>query len=400
MALSARIVTDPADLTPLEAGWALLAADAGLPLAGPLWSRAYWHGVEAGSVGLRTVAVHDGEQLVAVAPFFAQFGRLGFIEYRLLGAGVGHRLGVLCRPGREEDVAAAVASVLATTAPTAHTIVWEGIDAADPWPERLGRHLRAPAGVMQRVDQHMPAPIAVLPEGDFEDWLATRSANARSELRRTLRRFEREGGTLRLATPETATTDLDAFVRLHEARWADRGGSHALGPERVRMLRRLVLEGSESGIVRLWMADLGERPIGAGLFVQAGQVLSYWNGGMDPAHERLRPGQLTIIAALRDALARGERRIDFGGGEARYKRRFSDEDHPLVWRTTLLRGVRYPLTRAQLAPKHVRWAARDAAAALPPERRDQLKRLVRRLRATARSSPQAVLLLVFERASS
>jgi CelD/BcsL family acetyltransferase involved in cellulose biosynthesis len=125
--------------------------------------------------------------------------------------------------------------------------------------------------------------------------------------------------------------------------------------------------------LRLWTVELGDVAIGAGLFVAGGDEIAYVNGGFDEAHGRLKPTLLAIAAAIEDGFARGERRLDLGGGAQSYKLRFADADDPITWASLRVRDVRYPLTRAQLLRSDMRWWVRLAFYRLPPRRRDQLK---------------------------
>ena len=88
----------------------------------------------------------------------------------------------------------------------------------------------------------------------------------------------------------------------------------------------------------------------------------------------------SLLLAIQDGFERGDDRLDFGGGDHPYKLRFTDGtgDDALTWTGLFPFGPRYPLTRAQLAPGLLRGVAVRRARALPPERREQIKRALRR----------------------
>ncbi len=92
----------------------------------------------------------------------------------------------------------------------------------------------------------------------------------------------------------------------------------------------------------------------------------------------VKPTLQTILSALEDAFGRGEKRLDFGGGPQPYKLRFADSEAPLAWLTLRPRTARYPLTWAQTVRGDLRFWAVSAVRKLPDERREQLKRLLRR----------------------
>ena len=380
--LSGQLVEEAGALDAVREEWDALAASAGRPYCTPAWMLSWWHAARVGDARLRVVVVRDGSEVVAIAPFFAQVSRpagLRLVELRLLGAGGAHRIGPLCRPGREGEAAQAITDALAASRPRPSSVVFEGIDVDDPWPRLLAARWPAPARAALRRDNEMSAPVANLGDGTYEAFFAGRSSKYRAQMRRARRSLEADGLEIRRThAPEQLERDLEAFVALHEARWAERGGSHALDAGVVALLRRVADDLLGSGRFRLWLVEVGGAAIGAGLFVAAGDVVSFWGGGMDPAHKRASPAQLAILAGIEECYAQGEHVVDFGGGGLDYKWRFCDTDEPVVWSTVFPRDARYPLTRLQLAPKHLRYGARNAARRLPPERQQQLRRLLRR----------------------
>ena len=225
----------------------------------------------------------------------------------------------------------------------------------------------------------MEAPTLTLTEPDFDTWFAGRSSNFRQQMRRKGRQMEQRGGRIRMATTqEEASRDLEAMFVQHRERWEERGeqGSIKEGTEdhmREAVSRLLPMERA-----RLWTIEADGKPVCVQYFTVAGGELTYWGGGFDPEWEDLQPAQQVILAAVEDAFARGEHRIDFGGGNQRYKGRFANGDDPIAWVSIYPRNRRYAVTRAQLLPKQMRFAARGLARRLPEEHQERLKRLLRR----------------------
>lgn len=351
--------------------WDALAAAAGRPFCAPAWMLAWWQEGRSGDARLRVVLVLDGDgELVGVGPFFAQVAR-GLAEYRLLGAGFCHRVGPLARAGREREVAAAFAAALAAMTPRPASVVFEGIDGDDPWPELIaegwpGRRPRL------RTDVTMDAPAIAL-GADYEGWMARRERKFRKEARRTARRLEEEGVAGRFADDDAA---IEALLELHYARWQDRGGSNVGGEaQRVIACAARSLDGDRLAVALL---DGPDGPLAAELVLRAGDAIVFWGGGFDPAWSKHAPGTQAMLLALEAAAANGVQAADLGGGAHEYKWRLSDENRPLVWRTLFPRGSRYPLIRLRLAPKHLRFGARALARRLPKARQAQLRRLLRR----------------------
>jgi hypothetical protein len=82
---------------------------------------------------------------------------------------------------------------------------------------------------------------------------------------------------------------------------------------------------------------------------------------------------LTTLAALEDAIARGQSRIDLGAGEHAYKMRFADGGDALSWGGLIVRNVRWPRTRVELMPRVLRYRAKQVIGALPKPIAERLK---------------------------
>ena len=155
---------------------------------------------------------------------------------------------------------------------------------------------------------------------------------------------------------------LDALLRLHAARWEGRAPTWLTQPG-VREALHEAAAALGPDRVRLWAAEIDGEPISIQLFLAAGGEIKYWNGGWLEEHADLKPTMLTILAALEDSIARGERRLDLGAGTHPYKMRFADGQDPLTWGGLILRNGRWPRTRAELMPRILRYRAKQAATA-------------------------------------
>jgi CelD/BcsL family acetyltransferase involved in cellulose biosynthesis len=370
-ALRPLIVEQPDELAPYVEAWDELAAAAGRPFCAPAWMLAWWREGRSGDARLRVVLVLDGDELVGVGPFFAQVA-YGLAEYRLLGAGFCHRIGPLARAGREREVSAAIATALAAATPAPASVVFEGINAGDAWPELFADGWPGRPRPHLRTDVSMDAPSIAL-EADYEAWMARRERKFRKEARRTARRLEEEGVHGRLAADEQA---IGALIYLHHARWEERGGS-SVGEEAQRVVSAAAAALDEQRLA-VALLEGPDGPIAAELVLRAGESVVFWAGGFDPAWAKHAPGTQAMLVALEAAAAQGVRAADLGGGAHEYKWRLSDGNQPIAWRTLFPRGRRYPLIRLRLAPKHLRFALRDLARRLPQERQEQLRRLLRR----------------------
>lgn len=377
--IETTVIDDPRDAEPIREQWDELAVAAGRPYCSPAWMLAWWAHARTGDARLRTIVLSERGRVLAVAPFFAQVGRFGLVEYRLIGAGHFHRIGVVCRAGYEPAVAAPLGQALRSLDPRPSSIVWEGIDARDQWPVRTKGTLSGGVGVKLRRDAWMAGPTVQLTGLSFEGWLGERSSKFRRDLGRDRRNLEKSSGRIRRTrSADELDFDLAAFARLHAARWAARGGSGFFDEAVAGMLRCAAGELLVTDRFRLYVVEVAGTPIAATVCVAAGGRVSAWGSGMDDAHARLSPTRLALLEAVEEAFERGEQWFDFGGGANPYKVRFANSDEPLAWVTQFPRGWRYPVTRAQLMPKQARYRLRDLARRLPPERQQQLKRMLGR----------------------
>lgn len=371
--LRSEIVSDVEALSPHLGAWDALAVAAGRPFCAPGWMLAWWREGRVGDARLRVVLVTDATgRLAGIGPFFAQVGWLGLAEYRLLAAGFCHRIGLLARGGYDAVVAAEVAGALAGADPTPASVVFEGIDQRDRWPELVAAAW--PGRTRLRTDLTMDAPAIEL-EGDYERWLARRERKFRKEARRTARRLDEEGIRQRLTLDDGA---LSALVRLNEARWRDRGGSN-LGGQTKRVLDAAAAAlGRDEDRIAVMLLDCAGATIAAELVLRAGDSMAFWAGGFDADWARHSPGTHAMLAALKDAAADGVRWVDLGGGASEYKRRLADTNCPVTWRTLFPAGPRSPLIRLRLLPKHLCHWLRAQARRLPAPVQRRLRRLLHR----------------------
>ncbi len=372
--LSARLIGKASELEELRSGWDRLAVAARSPFGCPAWVEAWWRHLAPDGAQMAVIAVEAGDELVGLAPFYSS-RRIGVTKLRLISGGLASRLGVVAAPGREREVAASIATVLAADV-RPDVVAWEGVDSASRWPELLSAAWPDPGGLITREEVQRSGPVIDLDSASYEDWLAARGGKPRRELRRRRRKIEAEGAVLRPADISSLERDLEAFARLHFARWTGRGGSSV--PENaIPMLGEVGTELIESGRFRMWMIDGPDgEAISARVLLAAGGTVAAWNKGFDERWSRYAPGILSAHAAIEEAFERGDDLFDLGGGESEDKHQLADDDRPLAWRTSYRRGARYPLARLQALPEAVaRGQSGRLRRWLGTERLNRLRRL-------------------------
>jgi CelD/BcsL family acetyltransferase involved in cellulose biosynthesis len=375
-----EIIEDLDRAQALSSDWDALALERALPLCAPGWMLSWWRHLAPAGAGLRIVAVREGGELIALAPWFLQGEDGTRMDVRFVGAEFSDRVDVLCRAGREGEVAALLRGAIGRIRPRPDVIAFEATPAGSRWARELASGPAGRARLAPYRNSLIAAPTVTLPEGpgvDPESWLAGRSSNFRSQMRRMRRRLAEKGGQVRqIVEPGEIGGAIDALLRLHEARWEDRAPSHLTSPA-VREFLHDAAAALGPDRLRLWAAEIEGEPISVQLFQAGGGEIKYWNGGWMEEHADLKPTMLTILAALEDGIARGERRLDLGAGTHPYKLRFADGEDPLAWGGLIVRNRRWPRTRLELMPRVLRYRAKRAVQALPKPLTERIEASVR-----------------------
>jgi CelD/BcsL family acetyltransferase involved in cellulose biosynthesis len=160
------------------------------------------------------------------------------------------------------------------------------------------------------------------------------SANARQQLRRSLRHFE-SYGPLQLSAAATTAEALAFFAELkvlHCASWERRGKTHSFSGEFFEPFHRLLIERSfAAGGTHLLRASAGSRVIGYLYNFRYGDRIYAYQSGFADSDRRERPGIVTHAMAIRHAFQSGARVYDFMAGRNRLKESFSTRCEPMLW---------------------------------------------------------------------
>ena len=257
---------------------------------------------------------------------------------------------ILADPLDMPDVADAICELLEdeTRPNPEHPAPWDVIDLrrlrrGDPATEALatafGHHEMA-EGWTLNIEQEDVCPVATIPAGDIDAFLATLGKKERHEIRRKVHRAEAIGPVELvecadpLAPGADGRTDLDVFIDLHQARW----GADGLFPDtpggaasRVFFRRLFDLFGTpaDGGPLRLSFQMVGAARIAASVHFETADSILYYNAGVDPEHRTLSPGVLMVEGLVRRALETGRTRLDFLRGNEGYKYEWGAVDEPI-----------------------------------------------------------------------
>ncbi|MCB0875097.1 MAG: GNAT family N-acetyltransferase [Solirubrobacterales bacterium] len=277
------------------------------------WNRVY--GDEGGEPAIAGETAADGS-LRGLMPFV----RTGHC-LRFAGASLGDRFGPVAGVGDEDRVAAAAAAAFDRR----DYLVLDHVDRGASWPGAIeaesGRRLKR---VTTRYDV---LPSIELDGLDWDGFLRGRSRNFRSQIRSKERRLARdhELDYRRTTRPEDLDRDMDAFFRLHDARWTDRGGS-SIATERARRFHREFAAALlELGWLRLWFLELDGEAVAVWYGWNVGGRYAYYLAGLDPDWHQLSVGFVLLAHTVREAIAEGARDYDLLRGSESYKDRFASD---------------------------------------------------------------------------
>jgi CelD/BcsL family acetyltransferase involved in cellulose biosynthesis len=304
--------------------WRELAELRGNAFVTPEWFLAWEQ--QFGS-GRREVIVARDDQgtLRGVLPFAPGDGQSSR-RLRFAGAPAADHLHPAAAADDEAAVAAAAGALLAEQ-PGWKVVVLDNADIGAPWT----RELASAAGPRVKARAYRDA---VLPRldlsgvGGWDEFLAGRSRNFRSQLGRFERRLDRDHELVfRMAeSQDQLGSDLETFFRLHDARWQPRGGSSSEG-EPLRAFHADFASGALArGWLRLWFLELDGEPAAAWYGWRVGDRYAFYLSGFEPRFADLRVGLVLLAHTLRSAIAEGASEYDMLLGNEPYKARFANSE--------------------------------------------------------------------------
>lgn len=153
----------------------------------------------------------------------------------------------------------------------------------------------------------------------------------KSQVQRNIRRAEREGIEVRVATTEDEL--VDCFYALH-VRTRRRLGAPVQRKRFFSLLWRRVLEPGGGYVLLAYHAGV---PVAGAVFLTAGRTVVYKYGASDERAWSLRPNHALFSAAIAGSCAEGRATFDFGrtdlgdDGLRAFKRGWGAEEHELVY---------------------------------------------------------------------
>jgi len=263
---------------------------------------------------LLSVSDEDGG-LTGLLPLYEeQAATLRFLG----GVDVSDYLDVIVAAGREEEVWHALLQHRAT-----ESVEWDlHAIRATSLTLSLVPALAPAYGLQVSTTVEERCPVLPLPE-TWDDYLARLSRKDRHELRRKMRKLERElpGATVRSHHRHEGWDEaLSRFLRLH--RLSKVGKARFMDERMERFFRDATGALAAAGWACLWFLECAGAAVASFLCLEYAGTVGLYNSGFDPAHAGLAPGIVLLAHVIRDAIDRGIPTFDFLRGEEPYKQGF------------------------------------------------------------------------------
>lgn len=310
------------------------------------WQTTWWRQLGAHRGPLYLLAARQAGRLVGILPFYAVDGA-GKQTLNVVGCiEVSDYLDLIVEVGQEEAIYAAFLAWLRTPAAPD----WALIDLCNqPAPSlahaRLAEMATA-AGFRVNVLQEDVCPIITLPgtgrlnaQDGWEAYLEGLDKKERHEIRRKLRRIERDAPDARLhfvGAGDDLKVAMDRFIALHRHSRADK---HAFMTDEMQAyFRALAAVLAERGWLQLSFLEIAGQPVATYLCFDYNNQILVYNSGYDPfAVPQLSPGWVLLSQLIQHAISLGRTHFDFLQGNEDYKHRFGGVDTP-VYRTLIHQG--------------------------------------------------------------
>jgi CelD/BcsL family acetyltransferase involved in cellulose biosynthesis len=352
----------------------------GVPFLTNDWLAAWWGNYGRGGT-LYVLAVHDVDgRLVALAPWHLVRSSWQGRMLRFLGSGevCSDYQTVMCRPGCESEVAAALAEALCRRPSLDGSgSRWDLIDLMavpgdDPLLPNLAEELSARGCAVHR----QPGPNCWrldLP-ATWDAYLTTLSKSHRKQVRRVETRLLDTGrAVLHTVSDERQLQQgFDILVDLHQRRRQSLGDPGCFASPRFTAFHGEVMHGLlRSGRLRLHWLELDGRPVAAEYHLAGDGIVYAYQSGVDPDLLDEEPGRIAAVATLRQAIGDGCRAIDFLRGDEPYKAHWRAQPRPTIdYRIAAPRPIARLRNEWWLAARAVKRriaAIKRAGGVIPPD---------------------------------
>lgn len=330
---------------------------AATPFQSPEWLLSWWRCFSPGDLLVLEVRESSG-RLIGLAPLFIQPAGEVLRHVSFVGSGISDYLDILAEPDLASVVAREVVMHLAR-----HPLEWERCDLGNLCTDSPLLVVPKPDELRTEIYAGETCSFVPLPES-VDEYVGTLPWHLRRDLRSGWNRLARSGeGRFEEAGRSSLKEALEAFFRLHRARWRDRGLPGVVADEAMRIFHREVAAGMLARAhLRLYTLSLDQEIVAVVYGFARAQRLYFYLSGFDPRVKRLSPGSLLLHQVIQRSIAAGLKELDFLRGNEPYKREWGARER-LTWRLVLLNR-----SAAQAKAVPARAAASRSTSSLPTNR--------------------------------
>lgn len=355
----------PAELAAMAHDWNRMAG--AIPFRRFEWLEPWWRHYSRDGWRLAVLVVEEAGRPVGIAPWYiARSGKEGRV-LRSLGSGevCSEYQTILTNPGREADVAIALAEWLDTVGLEHWDLLHvPSADAADPAVTALSEEF-ARRGHAIHVRPAMSCWRTELAPG-WDEFLKRLSGSRRARVRQLTRKYFDSGRAMTRGPESAAELDrgFHLMVELHQRRRQSLGQAGCFVSSAFLRFHEEVCRRFHSlGMLRLLWTELDNRPIAAEYALVGGQTIYYYQTGLEPEATGDDPGWLGMIGSVQRAIQEGYRGFDFLRGDEPYKSSWGAQPQMTIETRIVARHATARLRHtAWLTQEGVRqWARRNLA---------------------------------------
>lgn len=339
--LRVRVIDSDAEFASLARTWEELQAGAARTSVFQSfdWQRGWWKAYGRGRPLRLLVATRGDAPCGLLALYVATEPVMGYPVrvLRLVGTGGDTSpddLGPVLAPGHEADAARALAGAAVELGG------WDvlGVNDLDPGTPFAGALAEAArrASLAYATGRSARISYVELP-ASFEAWLGSLHRDRRYRIRKARKDLLAAHPDARFfawTDPATLDAGIDRLIHLHHARWREKGEAHAFSsPEYVAFHREVIHACFARERLRLYALQLGGEIAAMFYMYRFRDALYLMQSGFDPAHARLKPGNVLLGWIVEHAISEGNRVLDFLKGEHRYKDELATGERETVYLT-------------------------------------------------------------------
>jgi CelD/BcsL family acetyltransferase involved in cellulose biosynthesis len=326
--LTVRVCRTWSELEELRPAWNRLLQSCLQPsiFQTPEWLTSWWHSFGANKELLTLVFHNDDENIVALAPMYAEeqrFCGLSLRVLRLVGAGSGDSdaLDFIVAPGYEKICAQTFLAWL-TQEHICDICALETLPQNSPIAQHIaGSARRSGLELYSQTSPNFfidlpstwPAYLEIL-EPNFRPLLTRYPKRLYSRFNVSITRCERESDLV---------SSLEALFALHQMRWTTRGEPGAFSSaERRDFYLRMAHAFQSRGWLEFWLLKIEDEITAAQFCFRYGNTVSLLQEGFHPKYAAEKVGYALRAQVLQQMIQAGATRYDFLGGTDAYKLKF------------------------------------------------------------------------------